>query len=366
MDLSQSHISLKIDSKLELDSLELLDGFNAAGVEALLCYYFLRLDSLGCRLFREGPLPDVLIIYTQNNLNTKISEQIAHNIADKHWKKITLYAGTWEELMKPTERPIHITLDILRLFVPCHGNAVELQNNTFASMEDNLTTAKSLTLNIYNPNYLATATTLLRTLVWISMYFRDMDVLSIGYQETPLDLIYFIQTSQIEVINNPSLTSIKISNIECSVYQKQKKAILCFSLNAWALYREGKLANALTQSQADLSQLSAEHQEMVMSPKPASDKSELLCIICQDTYDELRDSSLEAAICILDHPAHRVCSSCLDRLAMVGKSSGYIVCPVCRSELSLPLLKHEIQQNAQGSFELTITNTLSCIWSFPN
>ncbi|OAG31154.1 hypothetical protein NEDG_01567 [Nematocida displodere] len=367
MDLSQSHISLKIDSKLELDSLELLDGFNAAGVEALVCYYFLRLDSLDCRLFREGPLPDELIIKSPNSLNTKISEQIAQKMVDKHWKKITMYVRTWEELMKPTGPPMQITLDKLTLFVPSCGDIADLQNGTFPSLGDNLTTVNTLTFFVYNESHPVTVPVLVRTLVWISTYFRGMEVLMVGSENLTLDLKAFILSSQFEITTNPALTSIRVDVFECLASLKKKEAILGFSPEAWALYREGKLANELTQSQTDLSQLSAEQQKMVMSSEPALDKSEPACNICRETYDELRDSSPKATIYILDQLLHRDCTSCLKWLAKTGEKYGYINCPgSCGGKITLPMVKHEIQQNAQGGFEVTFGSTSPRFWSLPN
>ncbi|OAG32196.1 hypothetical protein NEDG_02115 [Nematocida displodere] len=78
-DMSQCRISLVISGGQELDSLEFLDDFKAAAIVELEILDILRLDSLDCKLLRDGPMPDVLTLGARTPISRTMSRQIHPN-----------------------------------------------------------------------------------------------------------------------------------------------------------------------------------------------------------------------------------------------------------------------------------------------
>ncbi|OAG30950.1 hypothetical protein NEDG_02266, partial [Nematocida displodere] len=150
LDLSQCQVNLVIVGKLQLENLELLDCFGARYIEALTLEGFKRLGSLDSKLFREGPLPSELRIWTTRPIFPKISEWIAGSIISKEWKLLVVPMQVWKELMKPGELPKHFTAAELTVYIPQYGMFTELKNRTLPTMgDDNIATVKSLTFKFH-------------------------------------------------------------------------------------------------------------------------------------------------------------------------------------------------------------------------
>ncbi|OAG29638.1 hypothetical protein NEDG_00771 [Nematocida displodere] len=144
INLSQSRINLTILAMLELDNLEVLDGFNAAAIVELRLCELDRLDSLECRLLREDPLPGTLILYNIYAPPPLVSEQILHKIVSHHWENISLPIHTWKELMKQGVETKHFNADILVVDVGLFDCGVVFPSVSSFPMGDNLLTPPDL------------------------------------------------------------------------------------------------------------------------------------------------------------------------------------------------------------------------------
>ncbi|OAG32285.1 hypothetical protein NEDG_02036 [Nematocida displodere] len=368
MDLSLSRIELVLNGEFRLDNLNLLDGFNSAGIDRLEIFGLVRVNSLDCKLFLEGPLPDILLLHSDYILTPTVSNQIIQNMFSKSWAVLCISIQLWEKLMVPTEHPKHFNVKLLRIYVPWYDRTTLVQNIPFSPMGDNLVAGESLMISFFCYQEWITSQNIVRALEWVSKYFRGLKTLSVGDLPTLPQLRVFASTKQFEIITNPSLTSITISGVECSAYQKKKEAILCFSFEAWALYRAGKLGTELAQTHTDLSVLSDLQQSLFLAPGPTH-LNEPVCVVCMGMLEDLRETDPNAEVCILDHPEHRLCSGCLDGVCSIrdedtGEGITFIRCPVCRGEHSLPISKHKIQKNDQGSFGITVARPLGFL-TFP-
>ncbi|OAG31270.1 hypothetical protein NEDG_02258, partial [Nematocida displodere] len=142
VDLSESQIRLILYCKPDFGNLEVLDGFNAAGITRLMLYDIANLDSLDCKLLREAPLPNGLDIGGSNaGLTPKISEEVVRGMLTKEWVDLSMPVEVWEELMKPNDQPKHLTVDSLTIYLALS------QGQTLPSMGMSRATAKHLTLN---------------------------------------------------------------------------------------------------------------------------------------------------------------------------------------------------------------------------
>ncbi|OAG31391.1 hypothetical protein NEDG_02273, partial [Nematocida displodere] len=364
LDLSQCQVNLVIVGKLQLENLELLDCFGARYIEALTLEGFKRLGSLDSKLFREGPLPSELRIWTTRPIFPKISEWIAGSIISKEWKLLVVPMQVWKELMKPGELPKHFTAAELTVYIPQYGMFTELKNRTLPTMgDDNIATVKSLTFKFHTRYELMFAPSIVSIIDWISRHFRGLERLVIVESPGKTGLCLFLQKNQVVFTTSPGLKSIEVGKFKCSGYQSNKEPILCLALEAWELYRSGKLADELVNSQTDLSQLPAEHQAMLMSREELGDDVKACCK-CARTLADLRRRCPKTEIHILDHPNHSVCTGCLAGLILDGREAGAINCPSCRKEHILPLVRNMIGKNNQGVFVLK-RDTPPPVLSFP-
>ncbi|OAG30747.1 hypothetical protein NEDG_02218 [Nematocida displodere] len=360
LDLSESRAELSLFGELELDNLEVLDGFNARGVGVLTLASFKRLDSLDCKLLREGPLPDELIIWGRSTLAPKVSEEVAQNMLTKVWLNLAISMEVWVELVKPGELPKHLTAEYLTLKL-CAGSSI-----TALVMGMNRATVWGLSIVFTNENNLLTSSDIEQTLDWISTGFDGLVSLSVRARDVPPALTDFVRSNTFEITTNPTLTSIWVCGIECrhipSIISGGSN-IVCFSLDAWELYRSGKLADELANSQTDLSRLPVKQRAIVMNREELGADNEPCCV-CYEPFEDLKATRQNTDICILDHPKHSVCCSCLDKLIKNGRNAGYISCPKCRQEHRLSLIRHKINLKNQGGFRLTVGIPPSAL-SFP-
>ncbi|OAG30412.1 hypothetical protein NEDG_02234 [Nematocida displodere] len=358
--LVSSGIGLRISCGTDFGNLEVLDGFNAKRISRLTLYNIDNLDSLDCKLLREGPMLYVLIIYNNTTLTPKISEQIIQNILAKEWMKLKMPVSVLGELMKPSEQPKQLTADKLTIYL------APSQTQTLPPPGMNRLNAIHLAIIFRNDNHLLTGTDLEQTLEWVSVGFEDLEVLSVLVPDAPPALKDFVRSHTFNITTIPTLTSIWVCGIECldipSIISGGS-SIMCFSLEAWELYRSGKLGDELANTQTDLSVLSPEQQAIVMSREEMAADNDA-CHVCLCTADELKAISPDADICILDHSKHSVCGPCLVVMVNAGGGARSISCPNCRQEHTLPLVKNKIGRNTQGVFELTM-GTPSSTLSFP-
>ncbi|OAG32197.1 hypothetical protein NEDG_02116 [Nematocida displodere] len=357
VDLSQCQTYLTIFGGLELDNLEALDGFNTEEILELTLKDFKRLDSLDCKLFREGSLPDGLYMHSKDTLTPKISDEVAKNMFAKYWVNLNIPMKIWEELMESNDQPEHLTVALLRI-------ALEPGCSIPTPVEEvKRVRVSSLTIDFNNWDSLVTTSHLEQTLEWVSTGFEGLVSLSVLARDAPPELTDFARNNRFVISTNPNLKHIEFCAIECLHDPNivPNTNILCFSLEAWELYTKGKLADEL--GQADLCQLSPEHRAIVMSKEEMGGDSDP-CHVCLCSADDLRSSSPDTQICILDRAKHTVCARCLDGLIKRGRDSGSITCPMCRERVNLSLLKHRIHRNAQGQFELAICTQLPVL-SFP-
>ncbi|OAG29779.1 hypothetical protein NEDG_00912 [Nematocida displodere] len=363
IDLSQCRISLEIRGRLELDNLELLDGFNTGGVEKLVLIGFQRLSALDCQMLREGPLPHELTIDTPHKLTPETSEQVIQNLAAHHWSFLWIPIKIWEDMMKPSGHPICLSVDNLILDMEDDGEIGWGEPISLPGMGDNQAKTKCLTVK-FQANLQITRFDLVFAFNWISVKFKELEkiVFAGGYS---LSLVKaFVHNNQIDITTSPTLKSINVANIECMYAMEKNPPILCFSLDAWKLCSEGKLLPKLTL--AGLSRISVLNQELILSQKFVGNASDPLCVICQENLDELKETNPNTKICILDHPSHRVCSGCLDELYEgLDKTSRCFNCPICRREIKYPFVTNTIQKTLQRRFGLAMGTPVSVL-SFPN
>ncbi|OAG31293.1 hypothetical protein NEDG_01771, partial [Nematocida displodere] len=306
--LTGLRITLTIDCMADFGNLEVLDGFSGADIAMLLiCYNSVdNLDSLDCKLFREGPLPDGLYIRGDKNtvVTPKISEQIIRNMLAKVWEKLTIPVELWVELMKPSEQPKHLTAKYLEITF-CPGSTIPVP---VVGMDR--TTAWYFSIRLTNANKVVTRTDLEQTLDWVSVAFVDLKKLSVMGASEP-EVKDFVRTHAIEITSIPTLEHVQVSGIRW-IHIGDGSNILCLSLEAWELYTKGKLGDELTRTQTDLSVLLPEQQAMVMSKEEmaADDKP---CTVCLCTVASLRSTNPDTQIYILEHLKHpTVCCGCLD------------------------------------------------------
>ncbi|OAG29862.1 hypothetical protein NEDG_02211, partial [Nematocida displodere] len=205
LDLSHCQISLIIIGKLQLESLELLDGFNAGSIEALNLEGFMSLDSLECKLLREGPLPDKLVILTPWPIYPKISKEIAGNILTKEWRLLVVPMEVWTDLMSPSNQPKHLTAAELAVYIPQHGVFTVIPISLTPSMGDNLATVKVLRFEFYTRHELMSAPKMMGIVDWISRYFRGLEKLVIEESPGKTGFCLFLQKNQVEITTNPGL-----------------------------------------------------------------------------------------------------------------------------------------------------------------
>ncbi|OAG28874.1 hypothetical protein NEDG_01013 [Nematocida displodere] len=354
IDLSQCQTNLAIRGPLSLDNLELLDGFNAAGIGRLALYKLCRLGSLECKLLREGPFPDILVIDTHIPAPPGASPQILHNIAQHHWKGLHIHQQIWEGVVNSAEDPKRLRMENLTIGMDRFSANGEPSTSLFSRLGDSQTTTRELVLKLQADTGPATPPLLIHTLEWVSRCFRGLEHLTIDAKATPNDLISFIADHQLEMTTNPTLTYIQIGKGVrwFPAIAKQKKTMLSLSLEAWELCTAGKLARELAQTQTNLDQLSSEEQEMITLQRWIASESEFACATCKSTLADLKETTPAPDICILDHPLHWVCSNCLGHLP--ESSTGSVSCPVCRGSIRHPFLTNRIEKNSQGRFELTM------------
>ncbi|OAG30416.1 hypothetical protein NEDG_02206 [Nematocida displodere] len=145
LNLSHCRINLTILGKLQLDNLEVLDGFDAGSIEALTLKYVKRLDSLECKLLREGPLPEELAISTTKPIFPKIPEQIAYKIIAKEWRCLEVPMVMWRNLMSPGRSPKLFIAAELMICIPQYGGAhTMLPAPSLPVMGDNIARVNSL------------------------------------------------------------------------------------------------------------------------------------------------------------------------------------------------------------------------------
>ncbi|OAG28775.1 hypothetical protein NEDG_02246, partial [Nematocida displodere] len=243
---------------------------------------------------------------------------------------------------------------------------VELQSPTFPPMGNNRATTKYFMLTISNVDHLAVRANVLLIFEWISRHFRGMKGLSIGFGFNIRALTQLIDTHRFVMTTNPTLTEISIGAVNCLPPINPKETVLSFSLDAWELCTKGALSAKLAETDTDLAQLSAGEQEVIVFQRWIEEESEFSCSICCCTLAELRETKPNTDICILDHPGHRVCGSCLNSLAGAGQRP--FGCPTCRGLIAAPVLKNRIYQNSQGSFvlEMAARPAQPPIISFPS
>ncbi|OAG31295.1 hypothetical protein NEDG_01773 [Nematocida displodere] len=348
--LSESPIGLLIDCRPDFGNLEVLDGFSATEIISLTLYGIDKLDSMDCKLLREGPWPDMLHLDCDTPTVPEISEQIIQNMLAKEWMGLRVPISVWKELMKPPAQAKRLTADNLTIYL------TPSQAQTLPPVGMNWTAAKHLRIDFRKDNSLVTITALEQTLDWVSRSFVGLEKIDVEGLYAPR-VTDFVRSNIFDITTNPTLTRIRVCGISClhdpNIIIPRGSNILCLSLEAWELYRSGKLGDELANSQADLSQLSPEQQAIVMSREEmaADDKP---CNVCCESLDYLRSSSPDIGISILGHPKHSVCCRCLDGMVKARGTVGPIMCPVCRQEHRLPLFKNQIERNTQGVFEVTI------------
>ncbi|OAG30267.1 hypothetical protein NEDG_02243 [Nematocida displodere] len=364
LDLSLCRINLTIRGELQLENLELVDRFGAASIEALTLEDFKKLNSLNCKLLREGPLPEELAIITTRPIYPMISEEIEHNIITKEWQLLVVPLQIWTDLMGPSNHPKHLIVEKLTVYIPQHGMFTELQNTSPPSMGDNIATVKVLKFLFYTKHELMFSPSIVPIIDWISRYCRGLEKLVIEESRGKTDFCLFLQNNYVEITTNPGLMSIEVGDFKCSGYQSNKKPILCLSLEAWDLYRSGMLADELTRTQTDLGQLPAEQQAMLMSREELGNDNKVCCV-CKHMLADFKSSNPNTEMHILDSPIHPVCTACLNALIFNGRKAGTINCPSCRQEHILPLVKNKIEQNILGVFEIKREAPTLPVLSFP-
>ncbi|OAG30745.1 hypothetical protein NEDG_02216 [Nematocida displodere] len=363
LDLTQCRINLTIRGELQLKSLELVDRFGAASIETLWVLGINTLGSLECKLLREGPLPEELAILEKTSICPIISEEIAHNIITKEWRALVVSMVMWKKLMNPSNQPKLFTAGELVIYIPHYGMFTMPPAPSLPVMGDNIATAKSLTIHCYDRNGLVYSPIITPIIDWISRHFRGLEDLVVGGPYIENNFAEFFQKNQVEITTNPGLTSIGVGDVEC-LYSPPRTEVLCLSLEAWKLYKSGKLADELARTQTDLSVLSPEHQTMIMSQEEMAADDDDPCCVCLSTITDLKSDNPNTELCILDSPKHPICIACLDDLICSGRRAGLIKCPSCRKEHMLPFVKNKVRQNSQGVFVITIPAPLHVL-SFP-
>ncbi|OAG31268.1 hypothetical protein NEDG_02256 [Nematocida displodere] len=357
VDLSGSPIKLVIDCMSDFGNLEVLDGFNAKRITSLMIDYIDKLDSLDCKLLREGPLPDELV-FDRNALTIPvISDQIIQNIVSNHWVFLSASISLWKVLMKPGEQPKRLTAESLKITLDtawCIPPPMAEMNRAIV---------KDLTLVFDNYDILITTEHLEQTLEWVFTHFDGLEKLSIDIYYDASPLRDFARKNSIEIATIPTLKSISVCDIECSVYQSKKETVLCLSPAVWDLHTKGKLADELTSSQIDLSQLSTEHQALLMSKEGVRDAKNQ-CTLCSRRFDGRKNTNPNTEIHILARPEHRLCTTCQVDLTSGDNRNRRPRCPTCLKYCIVSLVKHRLHKNAKGIFDLTMGTPLPVL-SFP-
>ncbi|OAG30269.1 hypothetical protein NEDG_02245 [Nematocida displodere] len=209
VDLSQCQINLTLAGELELDSLEVLDGFNARSIEILTLFSFKRLDSLDCKLFREGPLPSDLRIWSNSKITPMISEEVARNMLANMWVSLRIPVEVWVELMKPSEQPKLLTAEYLTILF-CSGSIIPAPVVGMSRA-----TVGFLLIELANEHNLPTSVELEQIFDWISTGFNGLIILTIEPQQASPGLRDFVRNNKFEITTIPTLKSIVVSGIEC-------------------------------------------------------------------------------------------------------------------------------------------------------
>ncbi|OAG29388.1 hypothetical protein NEDG_00521 [Nematocida displodere] len=361
VDMSQCRVNLIIDGNLELDTLEVVDGFGALAIVELRLYRIRQLSDLECKLLRKGPLPDTLVINSCFCLLTqRISEQICQNIVSNQWKRLHISKQLWKRLIMPRWGVRYICADLLTIDMTYFGNGRVFHSTPVPPMRNTIGLVKVLRIDFYEDRGDLTNGDLIRVLDWISRHFRGLVQIVLGTEAVLKKLVPFIEHNWFLILTNPGIASIKVADVECSLYQKKKGEFLCFSLSTWDLCKKGRLWEDLQKTcYAMLGFLSPEDQNRITCSGEVSEAGEddIVCSICLSTLNELKDMNQTTPIdlCMLDKSGHTICSECLYALDQASRDTGSLACPVCRENIEYPVLRKKIKQTTQGPFRFLLS-----------
>ncbi|OAG31160.1 hypothetical protein NEDG_01573 [Nematocida displodere] len=179
VDLTGSRIELVLSCKADFGNLEVLDGFDAAGIKWLGLYDIDNLGSLDCKLLQEGPFPDVLDLDSRSGKTPKMSEQIIRNIVGNHWKGLVVPMKMWEELMEPSEQPIQLAADSLTIFLGCESHIPTLRKGQ--------ATVNYLSIKFHDTKQTVTHQEISAVVEWASRSFGGLRIVNVETKPGAID-----------------------------------------------------------------------------------------------------------------------------------------------------------------------------------
>ncbi|OAG30742.1 hypothetical protein NEDG_02262 [Nematocida displodere] len=231
VDLPGSPIELVIHCMPDFGNLEVLDGFNAAEISRLDLFGIDELGSLDCKLLREGPLPDVLVLKSDKPVTLDIPEQIIRKIASNQWTGLGLSMCVWEELAKLCgQYNSPITADGLRVYLAPDCSL------SFPVVKRNQISAGSLSIIFHNSQLLVTYQEITVALGWASRYFGGLGKLVILTEPDAVDEEDLIEHSYFVISSTPAIAHVWINDVVCSVYQRKKHQPRCSGSSNTSFY----------------------------------------------------------------------------------------------------------------------------------
>ncbi|OAG30743.1 hypothetical protein NEDG_02263, partial [Nematocida displodere] len=213
VDLSESPIKLAIHCMADFGNLDVLDGFDAAGVNWLALYDIDNLATLDCKLLREGPLPGVLELDSDNLPTPKMPEQVIRHITSKHWEMLGISVSVWEELIKLSEEYNRIiTTDVLRVYLPSDGS---LPTSPVVIGGPIITG----TLSILFPSTKQTVTRqeITDMFDWASRSFGELENLSVDTKPGAIDETALVRSNQFVITTAPIAMCVRVNGVKCLV-----------------------------------------------------------------------------------------------------------------------------------------------------
>ncbi|OAG31162.1 hypothetical protein NEDG_01575 [Nematocida displodere] len=368
LDMSQSQITLILVDAIEIDGLEVLDGFKIGAIVKLWIGDFLRCDSLDCRLLRDGPLPQELVITGLYTVTPHLPKEVARRIIKHRWSVLTMPSHIWELLMSPIELTSCIYVDKLAINMVYFDGLSTFCSTSLPVIRHNMGQANLLTINFQAEDDTLTEDNLCYILDWVCKQFIDLTDLQIG-SSTALAHIPSCVTNKLFILETlPSLTTIMVGDKEAEIFQDVSKRLLCLSLDAWESLltrRPNVWLDLGFNSGSHVSLLSSSEQEMLACHTWVGTPGEILCGECYTQLHRFKETRPSVQICFLEHPKQRICSDCLIRLFNSGELSRKL--PSFKLSKKVLPLKNIIESDHRGGFylKLPVTTPPRPLLSFP-
>ncbi|OAG29864.1 hypothetical protein NEDG_02213 [Nematocida displodere] len=218
--LSGFPIELVIDCMPNFGNLEVLDGFCAGEIISLMLYGIDNLDSLDCKLLREGPLPDELVLHSNTPTAPEISEQITRNMLSNRWHMLTVPVSVWHVLAESSAQyNSPVSADYLTIGLPLGGKLAR------TAVKKKQAEVENLVIEFHEDQPLVTRQDMTSALVWASRSFEGLQSLSIVSEPDAIDEADLASNNHFEITATPATAVVMVNQVLCGVARKRPRTL---------------------------------------------------------------------------------------------------------------------------------------------